>query len=261
MKRLTALIGLAAGACRAVLLIASALLGAQPASAQDRTWDAWGQPLADTLLTLVPAPPPGLVDSVPWSRTSPPRASPGNSLCGTGVISGCALFYGVTVAKQWFIYDSALVARVVELTRRGDSLVARVSRQTPQDELNRILRETRVIGAESDSLKRSLSEVSFALTANETPARLFGPGTRSTGAIRGYPFYRAGHRFAVYVGPSDFSNPMAAPEQPSRTEVKSLMVNVWLGSERDDFTDREQAMVRQLLERVDYAGLAKLLTP
>jgi len=171
--------------CRVLLSIGSALLSAQSASAQDPTWAVWGKPLADKLLTFVPAPPPGLVHSVPWTNISPPRADEGRALCWTGDRSGCALFYGVSVVKEWLIYDSALVARVVELKRRGDSLAARVSRQTPQDELNKIWRQTAAIGPESDRLKRSLGKISFTLTANATPAHWFDPDARPISAIKG----------------------------------------------------------------------------
>lgn len=242
-----------------VVLTSILLVAPRGATAQDPTWDTWGKPLADRLLAFVPTPPPGLVDSVPWEETGPAHPDEGNSLCGQGVVSGCAQYYGVRVAKTWLVYDSALVARVVEIKRRQDAILARVSRQTPQEELNRLLGETSTLEKESDNLKRALRSMEYAIVANGTPATWFASTARPSGTVKGYPLYNGGGRYVVYVGPSGFTNPIAAPGQASRTEIKSLVVSVWVGSNTDPTAG--QALVRQLLERVDYAGLAKLLAP
>ncbi len=239
-----------------LLLAASFALAPRASLAQDEPWEAWGKGVAERLLAFVPTPPPPLADAVPWRRADTPRSEGG--LCWTGVTSGCALYYGVLVSKEWLISDSALVARVEGVQRRQDSLTNKVSRQTPQAELTTILREVGSLGRLSDSLKRELGSIEFAITANDTPERVFGPGVRA-GTLKGYPSYRQDRRLAVYVGPSGFSNPPRQPDQPYRTQLKSFLVTALLS--RETPSPAEEALARQLLERVDYAALAKLLQP
>lgn len=243
-----------------LVTLAAAILGAPPLLAQDvtkETWEAWGKPLAERLRAFVPAPPPGLADSLPWESPRPVDIGPMSCLEG-----GCASYFWVQVDKTWFRYDAAMVAEVVETKRRYDALFARISRQTSQSELQQITREAEPLHQRMNELKRKLGGIGFTIAANETPELL---GVRPAGTIKGYPFYRGDQRFAVYVGPAGFTNPLLRPPA-YRREVKCILVHALVPSEQSPageiiVSPAEERLARQLLERVDYAGLAKLLTP
>lgn len=239
-------------------LVVFAVVAASPLCAQaptQETWEAWGRPLAERLRAYLPSPPPGLVESLPWQPTEPAHTSWGEC------IEGCPRYFVSRAAKRWFEYDSAVVAEFVELRRRGDALVARISRQTPQNELQELAREAERLDARSEELKRTLGSLELTIAVNETPSTWFGSGVRSAGTIRGHPALTNGRRFAVYLGPAGFVNPTQSSAGPYRREVKGILVHVWVSPGGPGITPAEERLARQLLERVDYPGLAKLLTP
>ena len=93
-------------------------------------------------------------------------------------------------------------------------------------------------------------------------------GTRA-GTIAGYPVYRfefvdesyeptpAGVRLAVLIGPEGFTNPKVDPSKMA-TEIKTIVVSAGVMSRRDTVKE-DEALVRKLLERVDYAELGRMV--
>jgi len=81
---------------------------------------------------------------------------------------------------------------------------------------------------------------------------------KEVGSIKGYPIYRGVSQdvfLAVYVGPKGFRNPPAGKE-PQKMQMKCFLVQA-------QFTPgaKYESLARQMLEKIDYDGLAKLIEP
>lgn len=64
----------------------------------------------------------------------------------------------------------------------------------------------------------------------------------------------------VYLGPAGFKNPMEPNNEKVRTELKCLLVGAEIRS-TPEAVKADEALAKQMLEKVDYAGLAKLIQP
>lgn len=64
----------------------------------------------------------------------------------------------------------------------------------------------------------------------------------------------------MYIGPRGFKNPDLLAGQKPKTEVKCILVVVQLYSSHASL-NADEALAMQMIERIDYPGLAKLLSP
>jgi hypothetical protein len=81
---------------------------------------------------------------------------------------------------------------------------------------------------------------------------------KQLGTLKGYPLFRAGSQdvtLAVYVGPKGFRNPPAGAA-PQKMQMKCFLVEAQIPP-----GESYEALARQMLEKVDYDGLAKLIEP
>lgn len=85
------------------LAIALMLGATRGAAAQEPTWEGWGKATAERLAPFIPAPVPGLLDSLPWERR--PALSSGGGCGGEGGEGGCPRFFAVSVWTPWFVSD------------------------------------------------------------------------------------------------------------------------------------------------------------
>lgn len=129
--------------------------------------------------------------------------------------------------------------------------------------------------AEEDRASRLKEErtrtLRFRIAVNLTPFVLQeGANTKPVGAIQGRALHRepktstsstrAGATLSVYLGPPGFRNGPGHDGPRMRGEVKGILVEVSSLSTRDH-AQADEALARRMLERVDFAGLAKLLRP
>ena len=79
---------------------------------------------------------------------------------------------------------------------------------------------------------------------------------KQVGTLKGYPLFRADSQvtLAVYVGPKGFRNPPAGA-QPQKMQMKCFLVVAQIPA------GGSEALARQMLEKIDYDGLAKLVEP
>lgn len=113
--------------------------------------------------------------------------------------------------------------------------------------------------------------VNFAIYANRTPtatAPKFHP--KPAGTLAGHPLWRQdegqfekdGHWYrdlAVGVGPPDFRMPQV-PIGHKELAIKTIVVWAFIES-RPDSVAADEAVVRNVLETIDYAALAGLIAP
>jgi hypothetical protein len=81
---------------------------------------------------------------------------------------------------------------------------------------------------------------------------------KQIGALKGYPLFRGVQQdvfLAVYLGPKGFRNPPAGAE-PQKMQMKCFLVQAQFPP-----GEGHEALARQMLEKVDYDGLAKLIEP
>jgi hypothetical protein len=111
-----------------------------------------------------------------------------------------------------------------------------------------------------DPAKRPRSLL-LSVAANDS----LGSDMKSAGTVKGYPLYRHAMpdatssyvRLAVLVGPITFRNP-AGPQ--AQLEVKTVLVTAQIRSTPEALKG-DEALTRQMLEKIDYDGLKKLLQP
>jgi hypothetical protein len=133
---------------------------------------------------------------------------------------------------------------------------------------------------EAEKLRKRLKDLvdgqrklAFRLGGNETLVALNGVRKNvipRSGTLKGRPFYRYTQTrtrnpllpehvyLAVLVGPENFKN--ALQGGTLRADLKTIWVSVSIESTPQSII-ADEAIARQLLETVDYDGLARLLTP
>ncbi len=110
-----------------------------------------------------------------------------------------------------------------------------------------------------------------SILANSTPYDEIGPTAKPVSSLAGYPLYQANARasgqappefisLAVYLGPPGFRNSTARNPE---LKVKCILVRVEVSSDapHPETIKADESVVRRMLEKVDYAGLAKLVQP
>jgi hypothetical protein len=81
---------------------------------------------------------------------------------------------------------------------------------------------------------------------------------KQIGTLKGYPLFRGVQQdvfLAVYVGPKGFRNPPVGKEQQKR------QMKCFLAQAQFPPGEKYEALARQMLEKIDYDGLAKLVEP
>jgi len=84
------------------------------------------------------------------------------------------------------------------------------------------------------------------------------PALKQVGTLKGHPLFRAGSGdivLGVYVGPTGFRN-LPAGKEPQKMQMKCFLVQAQFPQ-----GDKNEAIARQMLEKVDYERLAKLIEP
>jgi hypothetical protein len=165
--------------------------------------------------------------------------------------------------KAWTETRNAVVAQyqkeAAELFRQGkpeeaqaviDKLAKDPSQKQPEfgtkyDEAEQRLRELEARGR----------KLSISIQASYPPSNW--PVLKQVGTLEGYPLFRAGSQavtLAVCVGPKGFRNPPAGAE-PQKMQIKCFLVVAQIPA------GGSEALARQMLEKIDYDGLAKLVEP
>jgi hypothetical protein len=81
---------------------------------------------------------------------------------------------------------------------------------------------------------------------------------KQIGTLKGYPLFRGVQQdvfLAVYVGPKGFRNP------PVGKEAQKRQMKCFLAQAQFPPGEKYEALARQMLEKIDYDGLAKLVEP
>ena len=99
-------------------------------------------------------------------------------------------------------------------------------------------------------------KLSISIEASYPP--LNWPLLKQVGMLKGYPLFRGVQQdvlLAVYLGPKGFRNPPAGAE-PQKMQMKCFLVEAQIPQ-----GEGHEALARQMLEKIDYDGLAKLIEP
>lgn len=245
-------------ACWPRIVLALVLtLSSENVLAQDpipEMWESWGKPLADKLERFLPGPMSGLIESTLWDEWETRRPVDFFN-CSN---EGCQRFLPVLVSTGWRMADPVLVQQVEAAKKQ---LQEELEEPTWKEAENRLT-----------ALQAMARRLVQSVEANQTPDHRFGPEAKQIGTLKGYPLYR----FAVsdepygatseqvvlwvYLGPAGFKNPMEPNNEKVRTELKCLLVGAEIRS-TPEAVKADEALAKQMLEKVDYAGLAKLIQP
>lgn len=166
--------------------------------------------------------------------------------------------------KAWMETRNAVAARY---QREAANLIREGKKQEAQAVLDKLAKDPTqkqpasfTEGDEAEQRVRDLEaqgrKLSLSIQASYPP--LNWPLLRQIGAMKGYPLFRGVSQdvlLAVYVGPKGFRNPPAGAE-PQKMRMKCFLVEAQVPQ-----GERYEALARQMLEEIDYDGLAKLLEP
>jgi hypothetical protein len=246
----------------ALLLIAS--VTAQEFHKDVARLNEWGEPLGERLLALVPEPADGLDQFAPWDYEFLEVPSWGCPL-------GCAMYTRLLVERPYVIAEPELASRLEAVEQKSLATAMKIG-SNPSDA--KLQASMRALEEEDGRLRKSVRRLTMELMVNGGPviARGVEKGGTPAGTIAGYQVHRfafndagydptpVGVRFAVLVGPPGFKNPAVPDVRSMKTDVKTVLVSVSLQT-RAETAKADEVKARQLLERVDFAAIEKLLTP
>ncbi len=225
------------------------------------TPEQWGLGIADRLEPLLPAAIPGLVGRLPWDSSSSHDVVKSSGCTN----EGCPAYQYVYVSQSWRIDDPVAVKEYEQLVAEGERLVRRageLGRKAPPAELMKLGTDVQRVEERQKAIKLASRSVEVRFRGNLPAEGRQDRGTKPSGKIKGFPFYRVPDGSAVhlrvYLGPQGFANPMIAPGKTSQTEVKCILVEVQLNS-KPGLVAKDEPLARQLLEGIDYPALAKFL--
>lgn len=263
--------------------------GAGSGQVEEATAEDWAnvearaKAVSEKLLPFLPAPTAELTERMAWDSQDFNRVA---SIWGWGEAGGSG-FLPVSVLRRWRFADPALVQqvavaqtdveeeynrvtvqwraleprmkekmqRIEELSRQGKYEEAIKLAENPDPEEEKLKAKQNELESRVPDLKARVRTLEFFIRVNEAQ-----PSERPAGNLKGFPLYRRGSErdiwLSVYLGPPGFK----APPGPVRTEVKSILVRAWVNS-RPETVKADETVARQMLEKVDYTGLAKLLQP
>lgn len=240
------------------------ILAALLASAQPQAVIAWAEALGEQLREFVPAGADGLVDNLPWTVEN------AEVELNAGCPVGCLQFAPAQALRVWYVADPALVTRHAAAIKKAEADAMALAAKAASLNGDELERRTRAIEDSTASLERRARRVTFAIRANQPPAPAGMEGRPSTVApIKGLPVLRytfddtsyepvpRGIRLEVVIGPADFKNP-GVRDESMKTGVKVITVSAGVHTTAADAA-ADEALLRKLLESVDYEGLKKLL--
>lgn len=225
---------------------------------------AWAESTAAALGGFLPRSVEGLVDTLPWDveRDYPEFNS--------GCPIGCLQFAPAQALRGWRVADPDLVARHEAATSKAEAdagAIAAAAGSLSPDELER---RTRAITDSTESLERRGRSVELIIRANVPPAPAGPEGAPTASApIQGLPVLRytfddpayapasRGIRLLVTLGPPGFTNPAVRAEL-MKSGVRLITVSASVQT-LPATAAADEALLRRLLDAVDYEGLKKLL--
>jgi hypothetical protein len=234
-----------------------------PAEHQARL-EEWVGPLAEKLLATLPEPIDGLAAFAPWDYdfTEPPN---------WGCPMGCTQLTQVLVSKSYVVYEADLPARVEAAAAKALANATRIV-QNPSD--TTLMAAQNALDEDQERLMKSVRRITVEIHINGDASLRRGVERAPTaaGAVAGYPVKRfafsdesyeptpEGVRLSFLIGPEAFRNARVKDNSEMKTEARTAVVSVSLTS-RASTVKADEALARKLLERINVAVLAKLLTP
>lgn len=226
--------------------------------------DGWAEPLAVALTALLPDPIDGLDEWAPWDDQfrEPPA---------WGCPLGCTVYPQLVVQRPYVVAEPMLTRKVDAAAQKALLNATRIA----ADPVNaRLQAAQQSLEDEEETLKRSVRRLTLTIRVNagsavpqgvEAPAGDAGSVAgrrvaRFTFSDETYAPTSAGVRLAVLVGDPRFQNAPARDVTGMTTEAMTALVSVAVQSRAETIT-ADEALARQLLERVDFASLVKILRP
>jgi len=278
------------------LLAAAQFMLTGPAWAQQNPVQ-WGDATAEKMAHFLPEPAAGLVSRTPWGRQTDNQVVVRSGGTATQQYQDAAaerlwffddpaLFQQVAAAQKeradldqahWEDVKSHLVERNA-LQRQAQDLL----KKGQTKEFQALMAKTKAADAPYEAKKKELDnhvgklqergrKLLVSILANYTPYDEIRPTAKPVGSLAGRPLYQANASasgnsppefisMAVYLGPPGFRNSTA---RNAELKVKCILVRMEVSSyaPHPETIKADESVVRQMLEKVDYAGLAKLLQP
>jgi hypothetical protein len=278
-----------------LLLVAAQIMLSGSAWAQQNPVQ-WGDATAEKMSHFLPDPAAGLVSRTPWGRQTDNQVVVRSGGTGTPQYQDAAterlwffddpaLFQQVAAAqKERADLDQAHLEDVKSHLAERNALQGQVRDLLKKGQLKEsqaVMEQMKTADAPYDAKKKELDDrvstlqqrarrLQLSILANYT-LDWIGPQATPVGSLAGHPLYHANARasgdaplefisMAVYLGSPGFRNPSArSPE----LKVKCILVRVDVSSSapHPETTKADEAVARQMLATVDYAGLEKLLSP
>ncbi len=278
-----------------LLMTAAGLLLPNLASTQEDPNPNWGHQTAEKLSHFLPKPAPGLVPRTPWGSQMDNHVD--LSVGFEASVSTKSNEYVIARAVQkWWFDDPELFQQVASAQgdrKRSDQQdlenfkahqdeVKTLQKQAQElaksgqmKEMQAVLEKMKAYtpndakGREMDNhirdLQGSAPSLEISIEANATVANTLDPSAQPSGTVHGHPLYRivwpgqvkpmTWINLAISVGPPGFQNPNTGG---SKSVLKGVLV--WLRvTARPETLKSDEALARQVLETIDYDGLAKLI--
>jgi hypothetical protein len=255
----------------------------------------WGDATAQTMSLFLPKQAAGLISRTPWGRQTDNQVAVRSGSTGTLQYQDAAaeqlwffddppLFQQVAAAqKERADLDQAHSEEVKshaaernELQRQAQDLL----KKGHTKEFQALIAQIKAADAPYEAKKKDLDDrvsnlhkrgrrLLVRILANSTPYDWSDSPAKPVASLAGYPLYQANAResgnappafisLAVYVGPPGFRNPAAKNPE---LKVKCILMRVEVSSDapHPETIKADESVVRQMLENVDYNGLAKLI--
>lgn len=283
--------------CKQIVLLAAAeLMLMGPAWAQQNPV-RWGDATAEKMAHFLPAPTAGFAPRTPWGRQTDNQVVVRSG--GTVTLQyqdaaaeqlwffdDPALFQQVAAAqKERADLDQAHWEDLKSHAEERNALQKQAQdllKKQQTKEFQALMEKIKAADAPYEAKKKELDDrvgklekrsrkLRVSILANSTPDAEIGPTAKPGGSLAGRPLYQANASasgyappefisMAVYLGPPGFRNSTArSPE----LKVKCILVRVEVSSDapHPETIKADEDVARRMLEKVDYAGLAKLLQP
>lgn len=241
------------------------------AHTQEVPWRDWEIATAKKLMRFLPAPAAGLIDRMPWDPEDYSGLSPESDLSNRSFTAADRYhsprqFVPLEVIRHYRFSEPSLVKQYEQLLLEEKDLEERALKLgsgAKQEEYAKLGEALDKVAQDKRELESRSRWVTFSILTNTTPSERDGPSTQPVGTLKGHPMYRYpfgndGFRLTVYLGPTGFKNPSVPSFEKSRAEVRSIIVVAELNSSLQKIK-QDEALVQQMLEKVDYEGLSRLL--
>lgn len=243
-----------------LLLLLTSLLSVQDPDRTPERTIAWAAETGEKLRAFLPKHIAGLEHYMPWDVEM-------DETPNSGCPIGCTKYTQAVLERTFVVADAPLIAAVAAAEKRAEVTAGKVVADPMNQALGAAMRK---VEEEVETLKRSARRGQVEIRVNGTPKATWGMEKAGTpaGTIAGYPVYRfafsdssydptpVGIRLAVVIGSPDFTNPDVQASQ-MLGEVKTILVSARVQT-REPHVKNDEALIRKLLETVNYAELAKL---